>query len=148
MRGTDKVIARKNDFGRDPRRNPKNRTRKWIFEGNVVVNKPPHPPGADWTHIQRSLAVDACVEPFFDCSAPPQKKRDLPKIALVQPRKAWDFLGIAWVELSKDWLPIKIPHYTLYTIYIYIYICLYPINIAAPLSFRRFGTHKETLGAY
>mgnify|MGYP004599387461 CR=1 FL=1 len=75
-----KVFARKNDFGREPRRNPKNRTRKWIFEGNLVVNKPPHTPGADWTHIQRSLAVDPCVEPFFDCSARPPKKRDLPNL--------------------------------------------------------------------
>ena len=47
---------------------------------------------------------------FFDCSAPPQKKRDLSEIAgWVGPTKKG--MGVfghclgAWAELSKDWLP-------------------------------------------
>ncbi|THG01415.1 hypothetical protein TEA_020193 [Camellia sinensis var. sinensis] len=34
-------------------------------------------------------------------------------VGLVQPRKALESLGIAWAELSKDWLPRKILHFTL-----------------------------------
>ena len=65
-------------------------------------------------------------------------KKDLSEIALVQPRKAWDFLGIAWVELSKDWLPIKIPHCTLS-------ISLSPSNQRRPYH-RESGSTKTRLG--
>lgn len=53
-------------------------------------------------------------------------KKDLSPISgLVQPIKTWDSLGIAWADLSKDWLPSDLQPPSLHTVY----ICLLLIQV-------------------
>jgi hypothetical protein len=44
---------------------------------------------------------------------------------LVQPIKTWESLGIAWADLSKDWLPSDLQPPSLHTVY----ICLLLIQV-------------------